>query len=368
MSDASSDISDTFLDVYQDRRVLVTGHTGFKGSWLCLWLEQLGAKVSGIALDPHTSPNLFDSAGLATAVDDLRCDIRDYEGLVSVVADVEPDLVLHLAAQPIVRASYTQSLATFETNVMGSVNVFECACNTPSVSALVHVSTDKCYDNDGSDRAFSESDKLGGQDPYSASKGAAEIAFSSYAKSFFPETNILAASGRAGNVIGGGDWADDRIVPDCIRSLHKGNEIGVRNPSSTRPWQHVLEALSGYLMLGAQLLEGHRFAVGGWNFGPRQDSTRTVEELVGRIIETWGEGTWRDVSDIAAPHEAKTLRLDCSKAEEELSWWPRWDFDETVRRTVNWYRAILQGCNAKDACMMDIADYMACSRRANHVG
>lgn len=341
------------------RRVLVTGHTGFKGSWLLLWLRELGAQVAGIALDPPTSPSLFIAAHCADGITDYRQDIRDASAVARIFSEVKPQVVLHLAAQPLVRASYTQSRETFEINVMGTVNVLEAARDTESIRAFVHVGTDKVYENIEQLRGYRESDPLGGHDPYSASKAAAEIAFQSYQRSFFSvKGHPLAASGRAGNVIGGGDWAKDRIVPDAVRALSEGRPIPVRNPASTRPWQHVLEALSGYLTLAAELADGNTEATGSWNFGPPDDNVKRVDDLVRDLVAAWGAGTWEHTPEQGAVHEAKLLTLSCEKADRELSWKPRWDFHETTRRVADWYKAFVAGNDAAALCRRDIRAYM----------
>lgn len=349
----------SLLKGLRGRRVLVTGHTGFKGSWLSLWLTELGAEVHGVALAPPTRPSLFRSARVAERVSDHRLDIRDHRALRKLVARVRPELILHLAAQPLVRASYAAARETFEVNLMGSVNVFECARDVDSVKALVHVGTDKCYENRETHRGYRESDPLGGHDPYSASKATAEIAFQSYLRSFYGvRERPLAASGRAGNVIGGGDWARDRILPDAMRALAAGRPLFVRNPSSTRPWQHVLEALSGYLVLAAHLLDGRTQAQGSWNFGPGVRGVRTVRDLADQVVRLWGRGEWRHHPDRHAPHEAALLTLDCGKARRELDWRPRWNFATTVSRTVQWYRDAHGGRDPQDLCWRDIRAYM----------
>lgn len=348
------------LKPLRGRRVLVTGHTGFKGSWLTLWLRELGADVIGVALDPPTSPSLFDAARCADGIKDYRQDIRDAAAVAKIFTAEQPDVVMHLAAQPLVRASYTQSRETFEINVMGTVNVMEAARDTKSVHAFVHVGTDKVYENIEQSRGYRESDPLGGHDPYSASKAAAEIAFQSYSRSFFNVNDRpLAASGRAGNVIGGGDWAKDRIVPDAMRALAEGRAIPVRNPASTRPWQHALEALSGYLILAAELLGGNKRASGSWNFGPPDDNVKRVDDLVTELVSSWGSGSWEHTPEPGAVHEAKLLTLSCEKAERELGWKPRWDFKETIGRVANWYKAVQANGDAAELCRRDIRDYMA---------
>ena len=337
---------------YGGRRVLVTGHTGFKGSWLTAWLRSLGASVVGYALDPDTEPSMFDVLGLSADCEDLRADVRDFDRLRDVVNRTRADYIFHLAAQPLVRRSYAEPLETLSTNVMGTANLLEAVRVTRRPVSVVVVTSDKCYENAGLDRPLDESDAMGGHDVYSMSKGATELVVSSYRRSFFRPSHLEAhgvtlASARAGNVIGGGDWARDRIVPDAIRALTTGEPIPVRNPDATRPWQHVLEPLGGYLLLGARLSQGAsddraRFCE-AWNFGPDPADSTPVRGLVDAILRNWGSGTWQDRSDPAAPHEAPTLRLAIAKARESLGWRPRWGFEETLRRTVAWYRAHHEG-------------------------
>jgi CDP-glucose 4,6-dehydratase len=351
------------LAVFAGRRILITGHTGFKGSWLVQWMHRLGAEVSGIALDPITEPNLFDAAELKQLCQDFRVDLRDHEAVRATVQSIQPDLVFHLAAQPLVRESYRFARETFDINVMGSVHLFEAVRQCPSVKVLVHVGTDKVYANEEWDYGYREVDPLGGHDPYSASKAAAELAFHAYQHSFFyPQGTVRAASGRAGNVIGGGDWAKDRIVPDAIRSLQRGEAIPLRNPNSTRPWQHVLEALSGYMTLGALLLRQDDRALGSWNFGPRAESIYTVKGLIDAMLPVWGGGSWVHAGDPNAPHEAGALTLCTDKARQRIGWEPKWDFKETIRRTVMWYRGYQDGKSARSLCREDVDAYMASAR------
>ncbi|HMP90071.1 MAG TPA: CDP-glucose 4,6-dehydratase [Kiritimatiellia bacterium] len=345
--------------IYSGQKILITGHTGFKGSWLVQWLHHLGAEVSGIALDPITDPNLFDAAELKELCRDYRVDLCDYATVQKVVLEVQPDIIFHLAAQPLVRESYRLSRETFNINVMGSVHVFEAARSCTSVQVLVHVGTDKVYENEEWDYGYRENDPLGGHDPYSASKAAAEIAFQSYLRSFFyPVGSIRAASGRAGNVIGGGDWAKDRIVPDAMKAVQSGKPIEVRNPASTRPWQHVLEALSGYVTLGGLLLQKDDRALGSWNFGPNAESIHSVKDLVEAVLPVWGSGSWVHTGDPDAPHEAGALTLCIDKARQRLGWAPKWDFRETIKRTVQWYRGFYDGKSPRELCKEDIAAYM----------
>lgn len=354
---------------YQGRRVLVTGHTGFKGSWLCEWLLALGAEVHGFALEPPTRPSLFNQLKLAKRIASHTVgDVRDLPALVRTMRRVKPDFVFHLAAQPLVRLSYEKPAETFDTNVMGTVNVLEAARRigrngrTPfgHQISVVCITTDKVYENNEKGRPFRETDPFGGHDPYSASKGACEIVISSYRRSFFgtPNSPVWVASARAGNVIGGGDWAKDRIVPDAMRALAKGATIPVRNIASTRPWQHVLEPLGGYLALGAALAKRERFdeVCGGFNFGPDPKANRTVKELVEEMLK-WRKGTWVDKSDPNAVHEAGLLNLDIRKARKVLGWKPRWGFEETVKNTVQWYAAVANGANPVEATNAQIMGY-----------
>ena len=342
-----------FGDIYRGKRVLVTGHTGFKGSWISEWLLQLGADVAGVALPPETTPNLFHQLGLERRVRHVIGDIRDLATVRKVYAEVRPEFVFHLAAQPLVRLSYVQPAETFATNVMGTVHVLEAARLQSQACAMVAVTTDKCYENCETGKPYREEDALGGHDPYSSSKGAAEIVISAYRRSFFSASDSLVrlASARAGNVIGGGDWALDRIVPDSMRALQLGQPIHVRNKGSTRPWQHVLEPLSGYLWLGACLANPQLGPAGGkgsvdgaalasaFNFGPRPESTRTVGELVGEILSHW-PGQWEDRGAPNVVHEANRLSLSIEKASRLLGWEPVWNFSQAVAATVEWYRTV----------------------------
>lgn len=339
-----------FANAYRGKRVLVTGHTGFKGSWLAEWLVSLGAEVTGYALPPPTTPALFEQLGLSSRIRHIEGDVRDLSSVRDAFAVARPDFVFHLAAQPLVRLSYEQPGETFAANVMGTVHVLESArlaADPTRPCAIVAVTTDKCYENREWVHSYREDDPLGGHDPYSASKGAAELVVASYRKSFFsaPDSPVRLASARAGNVVGGGDWALDRIVPDCVRSLARGEVIAVRNKVATRPWQHVLEPLSGYLWLGAALAcpAGSEFPyapgayASAFNFGPGLSSNRTVAALVQEVLRHW-PGRWEDRSDPRAPHEAKLLNLATDKAQHLLGWLPAWSFAETIARTMEWYR------------------------------
>lgn len=324
---------------YRAARVFVTGHTGFKGSWLTEWLVTLGATVTGYALDPPTTPNLFDALGLDSRIKHVVADLRDRDRLVAEIQASRPSVIFHLAARALVLRAYAEPRDTFETNVMGTVNVLEAARACPSVRAVVVVTSDKVYQNPETGTLFREDDPLGGRDPYGASKAAAEIVTAAYRESFFGDGAAI-ASVRAGNVIGGGDWAPDRIIPDSVRALVAGEPIVVRNPDAIRPWQHVLEPLSGYLQLGALLLDqGSRYA-GAWNFGPTEDrSDEPVRWVVNRFISEWGSGSWVPYQgNEVPPHEAQRLSLDSGKARDLLGWGPVWDSETAVRRTAAWYR------------------------------
>ena len=356
-----------FANTYNDKRVLVTGHTGFKGSWLCEWLLALGAEVYGFALPPPTRPSLFSQLRLGKRIAmDIRGDVRDLAAVKSAMRRVKPDFVFHLAAQPLVRLSYEKPVETFETNVMGTVNVLEvarqafCRGRTKHNCSIVCVTTDKCYENKETTRPYREDDPMGGYDPYSCSKGCDELLISSYRRSFFGTSGspVWVASARAGNVIGGGDWAADRIVPDCMRALAKGEAIPVRNKISTRPWQHVLEPLGGYLALGTALAARERFdeVCSGFNFGPDPKANRTVKDLVVEILKS-AEGTWVDRSNPNAVHEAGLLNLDIRKAKCILGWKPRWNFEKTVEETVKWYEAVRCGESPMATTQRQIEEY-----------
>jgi CDP-glucose 4,6-dehydratase len=347
------------------RRVLLTGHTGFKGGWLAHWLLRLGAEVHGLALPPDTSPDLFSALRLDRRLaSHTTGDVRDPAVVASAFRRVRPEVVFHLAAQPIVLRSYEDPAETFATNVMGTVHVLDGVRATPEVRALVNVTSDKCYENREWVWGYRENDPMGGADPYSASKGAAELVFASYLRSYFAaRPDLGAVSVRAGNVIGGGDFARDRIVPDAVRALAEQRRIPVRRPASIRPWQHVLEPLGGYLLLAARLASYPKGLSGGWNFGPRPDNARPVAELVAEIVRAWGQGGWDDVSRGDAPHEAHFLRLDVTQAAARLGWAPRWDLRRTIEATVGWYRAQLDGGDLPAITDRQIDAYLASDAR-----
>ena len=330
-----------FEAAYRGKRVFITGHTGFKGSWLTEWLLALGAHVTGYSLPPPTDPALFDQLGLAARIKHIEADIRDLDRLSAAIVESDPEFVFHLAAQPLVRLSYDQPVETYQTNVIGTVHVLEALRSLTTPCVAIFVTTDKCYENREWLHAYREEDPLGGYDPYSSSKAAAEIAIAAYRQSFFNparRTPVKVASARAGNVIGGGDWAQDRIVPDSIRALARGEAIRVRNKNSTRPWQHVLEPLSGYLTLAAALAtRDEEQLCSAFNFGPTLASNRSVEALVNQILKQW-PGKWADQSDPNAPHEARLLNLATDKAFHLLNWSPVWNFETTAQMTVDWYR------------------------------
>ncbi len=326
-----------FGDCYRGRRVLITGHTGFKGSWLALWLKELGADVSGISLDPDTQPNHWDQLGLA--IGDHRLDIRDLEKVSSTMAKIRPEVVFHLAAQPLVRRSYRDPIENWSSNVMGTAHILEASRSVDSVQAIVAITTDKIYDNKEKAQGYRESDPLGGHDPYSASKAACELLIDSYRKAFFSDKNIpLLASARAGNVIGGGDWAEDRLIPDLVRAVADSELLTIRSPQATRPWQHVLECLAGYLLLGQRLLENRADYAEAWNFGPRSEDNRTVAEILNALQTHWPDLNWQQ-TDSPQPHEATLLYLDSQKANEKLDWRPVWSLDQALQATADWYRA-----------------------------
>ena len=360
--------SELFGGTFAGRRVLVTGHTGFKGSWLCEWLLSMGAEVSGFALEPPTNPSLFQDLGLAARIATHRIgDVRDGEELRRFVTEVRPEVVFHLAAQPLVRLSYEQPVETYATNVMGTVNLLEAIRGCESIRVLVNVTSDKCYENRETGQAYRETDAMGGWDPYSSSKGCAELVTSAYRRSFFGEGSpVRIASARAGNVIGGGDWAVDRIVPDCIRALTAGEPIMVRDPEAVRPWQHVLEPLSGYLHLASRLLKGGPRFDGPWNFGPEEHGTVRVREVVDAIVDAWGSGSWTTPAGSGEqPHEAHLLALDITKAREELGWRPLYDVAAAVRMTAGWYAERYAGCDATALTRGQIDDYVDEARRQN---
>lgn len=332
-----------FANVFKNKTVLVTGHTGFKGSWLCIWLKELGANVVGYALEPYTEKDNFVVAKLKDKITHIIEDVRDFHKLKKVFEEYQPEFVFHLAAQPIVRESYTNPKETYDINIGGTVNVLECCRLSDSVRVIVNVTSDKCYENKEWIWGYRENDPMGGYDPYSSSKGCSELITAAYRKSFFNPDDFndhkkSLASARAGNVIGGGDWQKDRIIPDCIRALESNKPIEIRNPNATRPWQHVLEPLNGYLLLASKMYEDPQKFCGGWNFGPNYNSIIPVGKVGDKVVTQWGSGSWIDLSNKNAPHEAKSLSLDISKAKSYLKWFPLWDTEKAIEKTVDWYK------------------------------
>lgn len=325
------------LNTYKNKKVFITGHTGFKGSWLALWLTLLGAKVKGYALEPYTDPSNFIAINLDSKVESEIGDILDREKLNKSISYFKPDIIFHLAAQPLVRLSYLEPIKTYETNVIGTLNTLEAARKCSSVKAFVNITTDKCYENIEKNYAYKENDKMGGYDMYSSSKGCSEILSASYRNSFLKDEGFLLATARAGNVIGGGDWSTDRLVPDCIKAINKNEDIIIRSPQAIRPWQHVLEPLSGYLTLGEKLLEGKQEFADGFNFGPESNSVLTVKDIVKKIINYYGKGNVIIHPDTKF-HEANLLMLDITKAKTKLDWHPKYNANEAIEKTVLWYK------------------------------
>lgn len=338
-------MTDIFNNFYKGKRVLVTGHTGFKGSWLSIWLHELGAEVVGVALDPHSDKDNFVLSGIGKKIKaDIRADIRDGQKMTEIFAEYRPEIVFHLAAQPLVRLSYDIPVETYETNVMGTINVMEAIRVTDSVKVGVMITTDKCYENKEQIWGYRENEPMGGYDPYSSSKGAAEIAINSWRRSFFnpndygTKHHVSLASVRAGNVIGGGDWALDRIIPDCIKAIEAGKPIAIRNRMAVRPWQHVLEPLSGYMLLATKMWDEPTMYCEGWNFGPRAESISTVWDVASKLIACYGKGELKDMSDPDAVHESNLLMLDISKAKFKLGWEPRMNINQCMAMVADWYR------------------------------
>lgn len=345
-----------FQNIYKGKRVLVTGHTGFKGSWLVMWLKELGADICGYSLAPNTTPSMFEVVNVADGIRSVIGDIRDRETLNKTFQDFKPEFVFHLAAQPLVRLSYAEPVLTYETNVIGTLNVLEAARKCGTVKAFVNITTDKCYENKEIARGYKEDEPMGGYDMYSSSKGCVEILSSSYRRSFLQEDGYAMATARAGNVIGGGDWALDRLIPDCVRSIEAGKEIEIRNPVSTRPWQHVLEPLSGYLLLGQLLYtQGKKFAE-GFNLGPNPDSVLTVAEVAKQVVEAYGKGSVY-VHKRDNLHEANLLMLDITKAKEVLGWTPTYTAHEAIVKTVQWYERFYKGEQMIPFTLQQIHEY-----------
>ena len=341
---------------WKNKKVLITGHTGFKGAWLSLWLQNLGAKVIGISLDSPTTPSLYEQANVAKGMISLRQDIRNGEAIKQLFQQYKPEIVLHLAAQPLVRYSYREPVETYETNVMGTLHILEGIRSIDSVRSAVMITTDKCYQNKEWVWGYRETDALGGHDPYSSSKGCAELVISAYRHSFLQEQGIGLASVRAGNVIGGGDWAEDRLIPDILRSFEKNKPVVIRNPKATRPWQHVLEPLSGYLVLAQKLYNDQDQYAEGWNFGPNEQDVKSVDWILDKMISKWPNSSWVLDSN-HNPYEADFLKLDISKAKYKLGWKPTWELDHTLDKIVNWHRSWLNKEDMQTICLTEIEEY-----------
>ncbi len=345
------------LDSFRDKKVFITGHTGFKGSWLTYWLNQYGAKIMGLSLAPVTSPNLFELLGLESNCDSRIGDINDAVLVDDLISNFQPDFIFHLAAQPLVRYSYKNPLETFNTNIIGTANVLNACLQVNNKCTVICVTTDKVYHNYEWEYPYRENDRLGGFDPYSASKAAAEIVIDAYRNSFYSNRNISVASVRAGNVIGGGDWTDDRLIPDFIKSISTGSHITLRNPQAIRPWQHVLDPLFGYLTLATKLESNSKEYEGAWNFGPNTSEATTVLQVSELLLEVFEEGEIKIESDSNQMHEAGILKLDISKAMDKLKWEPRWDTQTSIRLTANWYRQFLEGENPERLVDGDIKKF-----------
>jgi CDP-glucose 4,6-dehydratase len=360
-------IMDQIFDgFYKNKKVLITGHTGFKGSWLCLLLNELGADVYGYALPPKSKPNLFSEAQINKIVTSYTGDIRDFENLKDVLNQTQPEIIIHMAAQAMVMESYKNPRETFEINIMGTVNLLEAVRTTKCVKAIINVTTDKCYENKEWHWGYRENEPMGGYDPYSNSKGCSELVTSSFRSSFFNSSKyadhgVAVASARAGNVIGGGDWSDDRLIPDFIRAMSNGQNVKIRSPHAIRPWQHVLEPLSGYLSLAVKLFsQGPNYAE-GWNFGPDEGDAQNVEWITKTICKLWGDGATYCIDKNPHPHEANYLKLDCSKAKAELGWAPKWNIESALSSIVNWHKAYLKNENICEVMTRQIRDYFQAS-------
>ena len=347
---------------WKDKRVFLTGHTGFKGSWLSLWLQSIGADVHGFALSPPTQPALFSEANVGVDMTSSFGDIGDFKHLMDVMGKYQPDIIFHGAAQPLVRFSYKYPIETYVTNVLGTVHVLEAARQVGTAKAIVNITTDKCYEIQDKKLGYCEEDTLGGHDPYSSSKACSELISSTYRESYFENSGISLATARAGNVIGGGDWAVDRLVPDILRSFEKGQSVLVRNPHAIRPWQHVLEPLSGYIMLAEKLFSDKNFAE-GWNFGPNDEDARSVQWIVEYMVASWKQGVGWKSDEGVHPHEANVLKLNITKSRNRLGWSPRWSLPTALDKIIDWHDAWLKKANIRETCLEQINDYMSSSNR-----
>lgn len=350
-------------DFWRGKRVLLTGHTGFKGGWLSLWLQSMGAELKGLALAPPTDPSLFVEAKVAQGMDSEIGDIRDYDVVHQAVATFKPEIVIHMAAQPLVRYSYKNPVETYATNVMGTVHLLEAVRQVGSARVVVNVTTDKCYENKEWAWGYREDEPMGGFDPYSSSKGCSELVTSAYRRSYFSQTGIALASARAGNVIGGGDWAEDRLVPDILRAFEKSHPVVIRNPYSTRPWQHVLEPLSGYLALAEKLWYEPSIYAGGWNFGPVDEDAQPVQWIVERLCSAWGQGARWALDGENHPHEAGYLKLDISKARHQMGWAPTWALGVALSKIVEWHKVYLAGGDLRSLTESQIQNFQIQSKQ-----
>lgn len=344
---------------WQGKKVFLTGHTGFKGSWLSLWLQQMGAHVTGFALAPSTTPSLFEEANVAAGMTSVIGDIRDFSAVQAALLQAKPEIVIHMAAQPLVRYSYANPIETYATNVMGTVHLLEAIRQTEGIKAVVNVTSDKCYENQEWPWGYRENEPMGGHDPYSNSKGCSELVTRAYRNSYFgAEQNVALGSGRAGNVIGGGDWAGDRLIPDMIRAIENKTEVVIRSPHSIRPWQHVLEPLSGYLTLAEHLYQNGQQCADGWNFGPHDHDAKPVGWIIEQLTQMWGDGAAFRIDTAAATlHEAHYLKLDCSKAHMQLGWQPRWSLSQALEKICVWHKAQQQGLDMHQITLQQITEY-----------
>jgi CDP-glucose 4,6-dehydratase len=345
-----------------NKRILITGHTGFKGSWLSLWLQSLGAQVIGYAHNPPTTPNLFDLAKVEEGIVSVIGDVRNFEALKKVFDEHKPEIVIHLAAQSLVKYSYNNPVETYSTNVMGTINLLEAVRQSQGIKVVLNVTSDKCYENREWIWGYREDEPMGGFDPYSNSKGCSELVTSAYRNSYFnpklfASHGVALSSARAGNVIGGGDWADNRLIPDMLRAISKGNPVNIRSPNAIRPWQHVLEPLSGYLLLSQKMYESGAKYSGAWNFGPNDNDTRSVEWIANLLTDVWGQNASWKIDKEVHPHEAHYLKLDCTKAKTILNWEPKWSLTEAIHSICLWHKAYLKGDNIKSVCFKQIDDY-----------
>jgi CDP-glucose 4,6-dehydratase len=350
---------------WKNKKVFLTGHTGFKGSWMAMWLSSLGANVKGYSLQPPSNPSLFIEANIDKLINSEINDIRNYKQLNLSIEEFSPDIIFHMAAQPLVRASYNIPLETYETNVMGTANVLQASMSSSSVRAIVNITTDKCYENKELDIAYKETDRMGGFDPYSSSKGCSELVTSAYRESFLRDRNIGIASARAGNVIGGGDWAEDRLIPDILRAFELKKPVIIRNPNATRPWQHVLEPLSGYLALAENLFNDPSNFSEGWNFGPSYNDVKPVDWILDHMTNLWPGSSWElDISK--NPHEANLLKLDITKAASKLNWIPTWNLKTSLNKIVQWHQLWSSGANMQDVCFKEINEFFEESKNGHN--